>query len=176
MSIANKTNLLIAVRGYTDIKKQTKPNCIDISALDNTNKKVLLRIIDRSGNPYVDLNDVKNLAETIKSEAYDSSVLISTNFTEAAINEMLKQNIQYVSESYMPPFAINDVYLAIVNCASNQCMKKCGITLADNPDCIQKAADHCKILTLIENAKEHFEQGTIGLLKNDLKTAIALNK
>jgi len=43
-------------------------------------------------------------------------------------------------------------------------------------DCGEKIADFCKIKLLALNAKNHFEDGTVGLLKNDLKVALALNK
>lgn len=175
MSIANKTSLIIAIRGYTNIKKESKDNYTDISALDNSNNRVLLRVIDPIGNKYVDLNDVKNLTELVKREAYDSAIIISKNFTDGAANEMDKQKIQLVSEKYMPPFSIEDLYLAIVNHAGKQCTKKCGKSMLEISDCDgTENADLCRMRTLALKAKGHFEEGDVGLLKNDLKVALAL--
>jgi hypothetical protein len=76
----------------------------------------------------------------------------------------------------MPPFDIQELYLAIVNCANSQCQKKCGKALLVITECEEKPADLCKTKTLAVAAKRHFEEGTIGLLKNDLKIALALTR
>jgi len=172
----NKSNFIIAVRGYKSVKKQKTANCTNITALDNSNNKVLLRIIDPLSSEYIDINDVKNLAEFIKQEKFDSAILISKKFTDTAVNEMAKQKIQHVSDDYMPPFHIEELYLAIIDCVNNQCLKKCGKVATVKSECDEKKVDLCKIKHLAGNAKYHFEQGTVGLLKNDLKMALALDR
>ncbi len=174
MSVANKTRFLIAVRRYKVINSERNVNYTDTSVMDPLNKKLLLRSIDL-GNRYVDLSDVNSLTNQVKVGAYDSAILISNNFTQNATNEMNKQNIQCVSESIMPSFAIEDLYLAIIHCASNRCNKKCGKTPEAIPECNEvKDADMCSIRGLAANAKTHLESGALGLLKNDLKMALAL--
>jgi len=176
MSVANKTKLIIAIRRYKNIKREQKAKYIDISATDDSNKKVLLRVIDPLGNEFVDLNDVKEMTEQIRLDAYDSAILISKNFTERATDELSKQNIQCVSENYMPPYATEDLYMAIINCAGNQCIKRCGKASTVISECNEiKDADMCKIRVLAKNAKNHFKDGAIGLLKNDLKIALAID-
>jgi hypothetical protein len=172
----NKTNLIIAVRGYKRVKKEKTANRTDVTALDNLNNKVLLRIIEPLGNECVDTYDVKNMTELIKRDAYDSAILISKKFTDPAVNEMVKQKIEHISDDYMLPFGIEDLYLAIVDCVNNQCMKKCGDLSLVKSDCAEKKSDFCRLRGVADSAKCHFEQGLIGLLKNDLKTALALNK
>ncbi len=169
------TNFIIAVRGYQNIKKEKKANYTDVTALDNLNNRVLLRIIDPLCNEYIGINDVKNMTEAIKREEYDSAFLISQKFTEKAIVEMAEQKIQQVSEDHLPAFNIEDLYLAITNCVSKQCTKQCGNSEIDKSVCNEKI-NLCKIRTLANAAKGHFEEGLTGLLKNDLKTALALNK
>lgn len=177
MSMENKTNLIIAVRGYKNVRKERTANSIDVTALDEENKKVLMRIIEPLGNEYISINDIKHMTELVQRESYDKAVLISKKFTENAIDEMDKQKIQYVSDDYMLPFKIEELYLAIVNCANNQCQKKCGKILKVISECAEKKiADFCKTKVLANSAKCHFEQGSIGLLKNDLKLALALNR
>jgi hypothetical protein len=174
MSITNKTKLLIAVRKYKVIKSERKTNYTDISVVDPLNKKVLLRTIDPLSTRYVDLNDVNSLTNQVKFDAYDSAILISNNFTQSATSEMARQNIQCISETYMPPYTIEDLYGAVMNLAGPQCGKKCGKTPERIPDCEIKDADMCSIWSLACSAKNHFETGSIGLLKNDLKMALAL--
>jgi hypothetical protein len=177
MSVANKSKFIIAVRRYKIIKSERSVNFTDISAVDPLNKKVLLRAIDPSCNRYVGLNDVIELSNQVKVGEYDSAILISSNFTENATTEMVKQNIQCVSDNYMPPFAMEDLYLAIINCAANQCNKKCSKVPEVIPECNEiKDADLCKIRGIAANAKAHFDAGALGLLKNDLKMALALGQ
>ncbi len=165
----------MAVRGYKSVKKQKNSNFTDVTALDNSNNKVLLRTMEPLTNGYICLNDVKNMAEAIKRDSYDSAILISKQFTDNALKEMSKQKIQHVSEDYMPPFDIQELYLAIVNCANSHCQKKCGkVSSLVITECTEKAAYLCKTKALAVAAKRHFEEGTVGLMKNDLRVALAL--
>jgi hypothetical protein len=169
----NKTNLIMAVRGYKRIKKEKNANLTDITALDNSNNRVLLRIVDPLTSEFISLNDVKSMVEVIKSDSFASAILISKQFTDNALKELEKQKIEHISDDYMLPFDIQELYLAIVNCANNQCQKKCGKVLLVIPKCDEKTADFCKTKALVVTAKHHFEEGTIGLLKNDLRMALA---
>jgi hypothetical protein len=170
----NKTNFIMAVRGYKGIKKQQNANFTDITALDVSNNKVLLRIIEPLTSEFIGTSDVKKMIEAIKQENYNSAIFISRQFTNKALEEMNKENIQHISDDYMPSFDIQDLYLAIVNCANTQCQKKCGKVLLVIPECNGKAADFCKTKALVVSAKRHFEEGIVGLMKNDLKMALAL--
>jgi hypothetical protein len=170
----NKTNLIMAVRGYKSVRKQRNAKFTDVTALDSSNNKVLLRIIAPLTNEYTGIYEVKNMSETIKRDNYDSAILISNQFTDNALEEMSKQEIQHISEDHMPPFDIKDLYLAIVSGASSICHEKCGKVGLATTECNEKVADSCKIKMLVVAAKRHFEEGTIGMLKNDLKVALAL--
>ena len=174
MSMENKTNVIMAVRGYKTVKKEKNANFTDVTALDNLNKKVLLRIIEPLRNEYIDINDVRNMTQLIQRETFDYAILLSRKFTDKAVNEMIQQKIEHVSDDHMPPFDIEKLYSAILYCVNSQCEKKCGEAKSDCSE--KKAAILCKIRPLAENAKAHFEEGLVGLLKNDLKVALALNK
>jgi len=177
MGMENKTNFIIAVRGYKIVKKEAKANYTDVTVSDSLNNKVLLRIIEPLNNECIGSDAVKTMTEFMKTEDYNQVILVSNRFTDNAIQEMGKQNIQRVSDDYMPPFEITELYSAIVNCANNQCNKKCGKIQETISECEEKKiADICRIKTLGKSAKSHFELGLVGLLKNDLKTALALNK
>lgn len=177
MGMENKTNFIIAVNGYKIVKKEKNADFTDVTASDSSNKKVLLRVIEPVSNECVVTTDVKNMAELVKRDCYDSAFLISKKFTDNAVNEMEKQKIQHVSDDYMPPFKIEKLYQAIVGCTNSQCQKKCGGTSLVMSDCTEKAtADLCRVRALANNAKCHFDQDLVGLLKNDLKIALAITK
>ncbi|MFA7398170.1 MAG: hypothetical protein WC046_06775 [Candidatus Bathyarchaeia archaeon] len=172
----NKLNLIMAVRGYKNPQREKKSFGLDVTATDSLDRKVLLRIIDPLANEYISIRDIKNLESTIEKEHFDSAILISKQFTDAALEEMNKQKIQYASDDYMPPFDIQDLYLAIVNSANNKCQKKCGKVLIEISNCGEKVGDLCKVRAVAKSAKNHFEDGNIGLLKNDLKMVLSLNR
>ena len=177
MGMENKISFIVAVNGYKIVKKETNANFTDVTALDSLNKKVLLRLIEPLSNECVVSNDVKNMAELIKRDNYDSAILISKKFTNNAVDEMTKQKIEHVSDDYLPPFDIEKLYLAIVDFANSQCQKKCGKVPVVKSDCAEKKVfDQCRTKALVDSAKYHFEQGSSGLLKNDLKIALALTK
>jgi hypothetical protein len=172
----NKTNFIMAVRGYKSVKKETNVNCTDVTAIDTSNNKVIMRIIEPLGNECIGIPDVSNMKELISRDDYDCAILISKKFTDTAISEMSRHKIQYVSDDYMPPFNIQALYQAIVDCVNNQCMKKCEKVALDKSVCAEKGSHNCRIRCLAENAQCHFEEGLTGLLKNDLKMALALNR
>jgi hypothetical protein len=177
MSSEEKTNFIIAIRNYKRTKSRKGSNFTDITALDAANEKVLLRSIEPVGNEYVGIGEVKSMMQSIKHENCIHAVFISKRFTAAAIEEMKQKNIQYVSEEYMPPFDTAKLYMAINNCVNNQCKSKCGLIPSTKSDCkVKKNTNNCKIRDLAENALFHFENSWVGLLRNDLKLALALNK
>ena len=172
----NKTNFIMAVRGYTRVKTEKNSNFTDITALDDSSNKVLLRIIEPINNAYIGINDINNLADAIKNENYSSVIVISKKFTANALTELNKHKIQHISDEHMLPFDIHELYLAIINCVNLQCQKKCGKAVLTSPECNTKLTDLCKTRTLAEAAKRHFEGGNVGLMKNDLKVALALTR
>lgn len=168
---------MIAIRGYKTTKTKKNAHHTDVTASDALNKKVLLRSIEPSGNEYVDITDVKNMKEFIKRENYDSAILISKRFTEGAVSDMAQEKIQRVSDDYMPPFETGQLYAAIFNCINDRCKGECGKVPSAKSDCKKnKDPEVCETMAVADNARYHFNQGWIGLLKNDLKLALALNK
>lgn len=177
MSIDEKTKFIIAIRGYNITKIKTTDNCTDVIASDASNKKVLLRSIEPKGNEHVDVNDVRAMVQVIKCEGFESAILIGQKFRDSAVQEINKEKIQRVSNDYMPPYDAQNLYTAIFNCVDDQCKGKCGKVPVVKSDCqVKKGADPCNIRSLADNASFHFAQGWVGLLKNDLKLALALSR
>jgi hypothetical protein len=177
MSVEEKTELIIAIHDYKYVKKEKRSDYTDVTALDALNEKILLRSIEPEGKGYVSIGDVKDMIAVIKREEYNRGILISKRFTVAAVEEMVQENIQKVSDEYMPPFDTEKLYLAITNCINNQCKTRCGIIRLKKSECQKKQKTiPCKVKALGDNASFHFDQGWVDLLKNDLKLALALNK
>ncbi len=174
MGIEDKMNLVMAVNGYKSVKRQRFVNCTDVTALDTLNKKILLRIIEPLGEEYIGLNDIKEVSALISCEGYDAAIVFSKKFTCGAVSEMVKQKIRYVSDDCMLPFTIKGLYAVVVECINSQCVKQCGVS-QDGSGC-KKIVKMCGLNVLISSAKSHFDAGAVGLLKNDLKMALAVNR
>ncbi len=178
MSVEEKTAFIMAIRNYKYSKKKRSADFTDTTASDASNKKILLRSIEPRGKAgFVGVDEVKSMLKVMKSQNYDNGILISKRFTTAAVQEMLEQKIQLVSDEHMPYFDTEELYLTINNCIDNQCKANCGKILQKKSDCTGRLEDSpCKVRALSDNCLFHFEHGWIDLMKNDLKQLLALNK
>jgi len=144
----------------------------DITALDEkSNEKVLLRIVEsKSKSGFVGIDAVKEMLEAMEREDYDKGVLFGKKFTVAAKRELKQNDIQRISEGYMPKFKPERLYLRINQYVNDLCKAKCGKIPEKESDC----KGDCRIRVISDNASFHFEQSWINLMKNDLKQLLGI--
>ena len=125
--------------------------------------------------PGVDLpeDDMWQVVETdlMKREDYDKGFLFGKRFTDAAKKELMRNDIQRISEGYMPTFKPERLYLQINNYVNDLCKEKCGKIPKKEADC----KGNCRVRVISDNASFHFEQGWINLMKKDLKQLLVLS-
>lgn len=172
MSIEDRAELFMAVRNYKCEERKKWDEGIDFTALDSSSEeKILLRLIEpgaRAG--FVGIDAVKKMSEMMKRQDYDKGFLIGKRFTEAAEEEMTQQNIQRISEDYMPPMAPERLYLTINDHVCNLCKIKCGEVPQKETDCKGYSnSNSCAVRIISDNAAFHFERGWISLLEHDFK-------
>ena len=179
MTIEDKAGLIIAVRNYTFEKKKTRNDGTDFLVMDAAaNEKVLLRSLEPQNKAgYVSVNDVKEMAKEMKRQKCERGLFISKRFTVAAYEEMALSKIQQVSDEYMPPIRLEQLYLTITNCVDNLCETICGKAFLKKSDCgsLTNGAA-CQVRTLSDNASYHFKQGWTNLLQSDLRQLLVLPK
>jgi hypothetical protein len=182
MSIELKAQLVMAVRDYECQERQRWDEGTDFTASDaESDEKILLRVLTepKSKSNIVGVDAVREMAETMKEERYDKGILISERFTESAKKEMTQNNIQMISENYMPPLRPQQLYLAIQDCMEELCKAKCGQVPKTEADCEGRSSDgdySCKVRLVSDNALFHLEQGWTNLLRKDLMKLLALQK
>ncbi len=144
----------------------------DITALDEkSNEKVLLRIVEpRSKSGFIGIDAVREMLEAMEREDYDKGVLFGKKFTVAAKRELKENDIQRISELYMPKFKPEKLYLRINRYVNDLCKEKCGKIPKKESDC----KSNCRIRVISDNAFFHFEQAWVKLMKNDLKQLLAI--
>jgi hypothetical protein len=163
----------MAMRNYSCEEREKCDEGIDIIALDTASKeKVLLRIVEsKSKSGFVGIDAVRKMLQTMESEDYNKGFLFGKRFTDAAKHEMMENDIQRISEGYMPRFKPERLYLRINQYVNDLCKMKCGKIPEKESDC----KDDCRIRIISDNASFHFEQGWINLMKKDLKQLLLLN-
>jgi hypothetical protein len=179
MSVEDKAEFLIAVRNYRCQKRKKWAEGMDYKASDKSSDgTILLRSIASQGKTgFVGINDVKNMLKVMKREDCASGVLIGRRFTDAATREMTQENIQKVSDEYMPPIEPNDIFLTINDCVNSLCRAKCGEIPRKEDDCKGRLKEsYCNVRSISDNASFHFEHGWVSLMKNDLRQLLSLNK
>jgi len=172
MSIQDEAELVMALRDYNCKKRGEFGEGIDITALDEEAKeKILLRVLtSKSKSGFYGVGAVRSMLEFMRRGRYDKGVLIAKRFTNAAKEEMVKNNIQRISEKHMLPFKPDRLYLQINNFVDKLCKTKCGKVPEAESDC----QSDCKVRIISDNASFHFESGWLRLLKNDFKQLLAL--
>jgi len=162
----------MALRDYDCKKRGEWDEGIDITALDaEAKEKILLRVItSKSKSGFYGVDAVRSMVDVMKRGRYDKGVLIAKRFTNAAKEEMAKNNIQRISESHMLPFKPDRLYLRINNYVDKMCIAKCGKV----PEAETECQSDCKIRVISDNTSFHFENGWLSLLKNDFKQLLAL--
>jgi hypothetical protein len=178
MKIEDRAEFIIAVRDYKCEKREKWSDGVDYIACDkSTGQNILLRSIEQQKSIFVSVDDVRNMMKTMKRKHCASGVLVGNRFTDAASLEMSKNNIQQVSDSYMPPVTPEKIILTINGCTESLCRKKCGELPFDASKCKGRSKDSlCQIRSINDDAVFHFERGWVDLMKNDLRQLLTLNK
>ncbi len=173
MSIQDEAELFMAMRNYSCEEREKWEEGIDITALDTeSNQKILLRIVEsKSKSGFVGIDAVRKMLEDMEREEYDKGFLFAKRFTAAAKQELIQNDIQRISEQYMPTFKPERLYLRINNYVNELCKAKCRKIPKKESDC----KGDCRIRVISDNASFHFEQGWINLMKKDLKQLLSMN-
>jgi hypothetical protein len=179
MKIEDRAEFIIAVRDYKCEKREKWADGIDYTASDKSSGlNVLLRSIEpQHKSTFVSVDDVRNMMKTMKRKRCASGVLVGNRFTDAASQEMAKNNIQQVSDSYMPPVTPEKIILTINGCTDSLCRKKCGGIPLKESECKGRLKEGlCPVKSISDDAIFHFERGWTDLMKNDLRQLLTLDK
>ena len=179
MSVKDKAEFLIAVRNYKCGKKKKWSNGVDFVASDMiSNEKVLVRYIELQNKlRSVGADEVTNMLKVMKHESCGKGILVGKRFTAAATQEMNTNNIQQVSDEYMPPVKPESIILTINECAKNLCETKCGAGSLKMDNCkVRLKGELCRVRSISDDALFHRDRGWMNLLNNDLRQLLLLNR
>jgi hypothetical protein len=163
----------MAMRNYNCEEREKWDEGVDIIASDMaSNQRILLRIVEsKSKSGFVGIDAVRKMVEAMDREDYDKGFLFGKRFTDAAKQELMQNDIQRISEGYMPTFKPDRLFLRINQYVNDLCKVKCGKIPEKESDC----KGDCRIRVISDNASFHFEQGWINLMKKDFKRLLEMS-
>lgn len=179
MSAEDKAGVIIALRNYKCERKKKRSDGVDFSVVDSaSDEKILMRAMNpQTKAGFVSVDDVKRMLKDMKTQKCDRGVLISRRFTNAATEEMALGKIQQVSDEYMPPASLENIYGTLNDHVNSMCKAKCGAASEKKSDCQSlKDGSECRVRTISNNATFHFERGWTSLLNGDLRQLLSLPK
>ena len=181
MSIESKAELVMAIQDYECEKRQRWDRGVDFTASDSkSDDKILLRLITepKSKSGFIGIDAVRKLSEILEHEDYDRGVLIGKRFSEAAKEEMRRNDIQMISERLTPPFKPQRLYLRIQDYINDLCKVKCGKIPEKQSDCegYSEGTYSCKVRLISDDASFHLERGWTNLLQNDLRRLLRIGR
>jgi len=172
--------LVTAVRRYQLEQEQRKDELVDFTVSPpESDERILIRVIAQHDGKagYVGIDAVKAMSQTLQNRHYSKGILVGKRFTEAARNEMTREDIETVHVG-IPRFKRDELYFVIQDHVNILCRAKCGQAPNKESDCQGRLnGDYtCKIRLLSDDASFHFDHGWTSLLERDLMKLLAIEE
>jgi hypothetical protein len=180
-NFVDNAEVILAVRGYETVDIRKRKCLVDYTvSTQNSDDKILVRVITEtpSKTGYVGVDSVKEMKDSLEKRNYDKGILVGQQFTEAAKNEMKKDNIEMISNSRKPYFNSMKLFSVINDYTQKLCKAKCGQIPVNESSCKGHPDGHyvCDIRLTSDNADFHFQHGWTSFLEKDLMKLLAIEK
>jgi len=106
--LPKRAKIIMELRGYRETERITKESKIDIFAVDESGKTVLIRIFKKTSAKQntVGVKLVRDMVKEIEEMDLVIAIIIGGRFTRMAKQLMTENGIQAISEESLPPFNI----------------------------------------------------------------------
>jgi DNA-directed RNA polymerase subunit H len=106
--LPKRAKIIMELRGYAETERITKESKIDIFAVNDSGKSVLIRIFKKTPTKQntVGVKLVRDMVKDIEEMDLAVSMIIGGRFTRMAKQLMNEKGIQAISEESLPPFNI----------------------------------------------------------------------
>jgi len=176
-SLVERAKFVFAVREYQIKRTAKKENIVDFSVSPaESDDRIFVRVITepRTSSGYVMADTVLKISQILRKKHYDKGILIGKRFTEAAIKEIKKKDVEIVTEE-IPNFKPERLYSAIQDHVNKLCKVKCGRIPRKESECKGYSDGHysCNVRLISDDAYFHFKHGWTSLLERDLTKLLA---
>jgi len=106
--LPKRAKIIMKLRGYKETKRITKESKIDIFAVNDSGKSVLIRIFKKTPAKQntVGVKLVRDMVKELEELDLATAIIIGGRFTRMAKQLMIENGIQALSEESLPPFNI----------------------------------------------------------------------
>jgi hypothetical protein len=176
-SLVERAKLVFAVREYQIKRTAKKENIVDFSVSPaESDDRIFVRVITepRTSSGCVRADTVLKISQILHKKHYDKGILIGKGFTEAAIKEIKKKDIGFVTEE-IPNFKPERLYSVIQDHVNELCKVKCGRIPRKESECkgYSDGGYSCNVRLISDDAYFHFKHGWTSLLERDLAKLLA---
>jgi len=176
-SLVKRAKFLFAVREYQIKRTAKKENIVDFSVSPaKSDDRIFVRVITkpRTNSGHVSADTILEISQILHKKHYDKGILIGKRFTEAAMKEIKKKDIQIVTEE-IPNIKLERLYSAIQDHVNELCKVKCGRIPRKESECkgYSDGCYSCNVRLISDDAYFHFEHGWTSLLERDLTKLLA---
>ena len=176
-SLVKRAKFLFAVREYQIKRTAKKENIVDFSVSPaKSDDRIFVRVITkpRTNSGHVSADTILEISQILHKKHYDKGILIGKRFTEAAMKEIKKKDIEIVTEE-IPKFKPERLYSAIEDHVNELCKVKCGRIPRKESECkgYSDGCYSCNVRLISDDADFHFEHGWTSFLERDLTKLLA---
>jgi len=176
-SLVERAKFVFVVREYQIKRTAKKENIVDFSVSPaESDDRIFVRVITepRTSSGSVRADTVLKISQILHKKHYDKGILIGKRFTQAAIKEINKNDIEIVTKE-MPHFRPERLYSAIQDHVNKLCKEKCGRIPRKESECkgYSDGRYSCNVRLISDDAYFHFKHGWTSLLKRDLTKLLA---
>ena len=106
--IPKRAKIIMDLRGYKETERIIKENTLDIYALNDSGKSVLIRIFKKTSAKQntVGVKLIRDMVKELEDMDLAVAIMIGRRFTRMAKQLMTEKEIQAISEESLPPFNI----------------------------------------------------------------------
>jgi hypothetical protein len=176
-SLVERAKFVFAVREYQIKRTSKKENIVDFSVSPaESDDRIFVRVITepRTSSGCVRADTVLKISQILHKKHYDKGILIGKRFTQAAIKEINKKDIEIVTKE-IPNFRPERLYSAIQDHVNKLCKEKCGRIPRKESECkgYSDGGYSCNVRLISDDAYFHFKHGWTSLLERDLAKLLA---
>jgi len=171
-SLVERAKFVFAVREYQIKRTAKKENIVDFSVSPaESDDRIFVRVITepRTNLGRVKADTILEFSQILHEKHYDKGILIGKRFTQTAIKEINKKDIEIITEE-TPNFKPERLYSTIQDHINKLCKVKCGRIPRKESECkgYSDGGYSCNVRLISDDAYFHFKHGWTSLLERDL--------
>ena len=176
----NTVELMKTLHGYENPVYNPEAKCIGLETTEDDQTKIMRVMINENAEPRpIYVKTLEKTIETIEEKDIDEILLLGERTTQAG-REIIKETdeIECLTPNIKPHYKVSELIYSIQSKTLDLCRQKCGKAPQKESDCtgLQNGEYSCQIRRLSDDATFHAEMKWNGVLKEDWKALLELER